>query len=110
MPPAAIKISGLQIQLAQLGEIFGAHARKFVQQLPERLTLNFAFVAPAVKRNERFGVSKFENHLHPGNPVRALAVDQMAHYLKRAPGFFALVTVSPGFRHVAQQSIERSWS
>jgi hypothetical protein len=107
MPPAPIEVCWLQMQGTQLIQTFRAHTRKFIQQLRERLTRNFAQVSGAIKRLKRFGFAKLKNDPSPGYPVRAVTVNQMGDNQEHTPSVSTFVGGGPSLGKVTEKSVER---
>jgi len=104
---AAIEVGGLNIQGAELGEIGGTDAGKFVEQLREGFALDFSGVTGPIEGNEGLVFAGLQDHSGARDPVGAFAVDQVADNLERAPGVFAFVAMGPGFREIAEKGVER---
>src|SRR5580692_1509788 len=107
MEPLLLQVFLPQMQAPQLVQILGSHPRKFIQQLPERFALNLALMPPAIERRKRLRLAKFQQRLHPWNPIRPLRVNQMSHHLERAPRRSTLISLRPPLRQIPQKGIER---
>jgi len=77
MQTAAAEIFRTKIQRLQFIQIFRAHAGEFVEKLRERFALALPGVAAMLERLESTGFAKFQDHSCAGNPVGALAVNQV---------------------------------
>src|SRR6476646_5264267 len=62
----------------------------------------------AIKWHERLTLAELQYQLYSRDPVRALAVNQVAHNVERAPGAFAFISQSPGFWQITQKRVESS--
>src|SRR4029077_13941544 len=102
MAPAMLPVLGPQIHSMQRDEVLRPHTSKFVQQLPERLTLNLSNLPPTIKGLKCPSLAKLQDHPRPWYPVCALGVNQMADNLERAPGVFTFVSKRQRLRQAAQ--------
>ena len=91
MAPAAIKVSRLQIQSAQLAKIFLAQAREFIKQLRQGFPLAFALLREAIEGRKGARLAEFENDFRAGQPVRPLTVNEVADNIESAPSAFPFV-------------------
>ena len=107
MTAATVEVGGLNIQRAKLGEIGGADAGEFVEQLRKRLALDFSGMAGAIEGHERLCFAGLQDHFGARDPVGAFAVVQVADNLKGAPRIFTFVAMSPRFGEAAEQGVER---
>jgi hypothetical protein len=80
----------VHVGVAQLG--------KGVEQLRQRSALGGLELGESVERLKGPGLAVDEEELDPGNPVRALTVDEMPHDIVGAPGVGPLVRGGPPIR------------
>jgi hypothetical protein len=106
MPSTPLEILCLEIQSTEFPQVFRPQAGKFIQKLPQRLTLTFPEMSPTIKGRKWLSLARFEHHPCPRHPIRAFAVNQMSYDIKRAPGVFTFISERPGFWQVAQKLIE----
>ena len=97
-----------QIQCTQFVQVFRPQACKFIQQLPQRLTLILSHVSPTIKRLKRLGLAKLQHYPRPWHPISAFAVNQMADDIERAPSAFTFISERPRFREITQKRIQRN--
>jgi hypothetical protein len=107
VPPTPLKILFLQIHRAQFSQPLQAQARKFIQQLSQRFARTLALLSPTIEGFKRPRLAKLQYHLGPRHPIRAFAMIQMPHDIKRAPRALPFVAQSPRFRQITQKHIER---
>src|SRR5208282_3415767 len=110
MASAPSEIFRPQIQCAEFGQAVAPHARKFIQQLPERLTFALSRLSPTVEGLERARLAKLQNHFRARHPVGAVTVNQMANDIEGAPGVFTFISQRPRFRQIAQKRVESGGS
>ena len=110
MASLELEIFGPKIQSAKVGEIFGAQAGEFIQQLRKGLALARSRLRPAIKRFKGASVAELEDHAGAWHPVGAFTVNQVADDVEGGPGVFTFVAESPGFGQVAQKGVESSGS
>src|ERR1035438_7639155 len=79
------KVCRLEVPGAQLDEVLGAHAGELIQQLRQRLALNFSSVSLAIKGGEGLGLAMSQDDAGAGDPIRTLGVNQMADDVENAP-------------------------
>src|SRR5258705_7267020 len=68
----------------------------------------FSKLRCSIKRNEGARVAG-ENVLRAWNPVRAFTMDEMANYVVRRPGAFALCRLDPGLRQALEHCLQTFW-
>lgn len=106
MPSAQSEFLLPQVQCTKFAQVFRPLARKFIQQLFQRLALTLTHLRPTIKRLKRASFAELKNHFHSGHPIRSLAVNEMTDDVERAPSIFSLVSERPHFRKAAQKRIE----
>ncbi len=99
-----------QIQSAQLVQAFRAYASKFIEQLREGPTLALAFLSPTIEWLKSLGLAKLHDYRRSRHPISAVAKNQMADDVERAPSVFPFIPEGPGFRQIAEKRIESGWS
>lgn len=72
----------------------------------EGFALHVVDVPHAIEGVEGTCVSEFEDDFGAGEPVGALAVDEMAEDVVGAPGIFAFIGAGPGIGKAAQERVE----
>ena len=107
MPPPPRQVLRAQLQYLQLSQIFRPHASEFIQQLAQRFPPTLAFLRQPVERLKRAALAEFQNHFRSRDPVGALAMDQMSHYVKRVPTVSTFIAHRPRLRQITQQRIQR---
>jgi len=75
MEPTPLKILRPQLQRAQLVQVFPTHANKFIQQLPQRLTLTLSQMPSAIEGHKGLRLARLQDHLRPRHPVHAFSVN-----------------------------------
>ena len=95
-PPLKVLLS--QIQRTQFAQVFRPQARKFIQQLPERLTLTLSHLSPTIEGLKRLSLAKLQHHPRARHPIRAFAVIQMPDDVERTPSVFTFIPEGPRFR------------
>lgn len=101
----AIEVPGDKRKSAKLGKAFPARFRERVQQPIKRLALAFPHMSPAIKRRKRRRFAVLQNPFGTRNPVGALAMDEVADDIERAPRFVAFVARRPFVRKAAEQGV-----
>src|SRR5580704_6502506 len=101
MSSTPVEVLWAQIQSAQFDQVFATQPREFIQQLFQRFAFTLSYLSPTIERLERASLAKLQNHLCARHPVRALAVNQVADDVERAPGVFTFVSRRPYLRQVA---------
>jgi hypothetical protein len=110
MASLEMEIFGPKIQGAKGGEIFGAEAGEFVQQLRKRLALTGLRLRPAIKRFKGASVAELEDHAGARHPVGAFTVNKVSDDIEGGPGVFAFIAESPSFGQIAQKRVESGGS
>src|SRR6516225_5456363 len=106
MLSAPVQVLRTQIQCSQLVQVLGARLGELIQQLPQRLALDFPEVSPAIEGRKRFCLAKLEYRVHARQPIGALGVNQVAHNLESIPRVSTFTTQSPRFRQITKKSVE----
>ena len=110
MLSAPLQVLLLQIQSAQLIQVFRSQAREFIEQLAEGFSLALSKLRPAIEALKHLSLAKLQEHLHTRHPIGAFGMDQMADDIKDAHGFFAFISEGPFVRQIAQKRVERGGS
>jgi hypothetical protein len=106
MQARTVEIVRLQVQGAQLAEIFCALPRKFIQQLRKRFVFAPVFTAHPIERLEGASVGKCKDMFRTRQPVHVVSVHQMSDDSRSGPGFLAFVAIDPKFGQIAKERIE----
>src|SRR5438067_2475602 len=106
MSPTLLEVLRAQIQGAQFIKIFRPQTRESVQQSRQRSIFTLPLLSPAVEGFKRLSLAKLQDHLSSRHPIGALAVNEMANDIERAPSLVAFIAERPSFRQIAQQHIE----
>jgi hypothetical protein len=106
MASAKIELVGAEIEGAEFGEIFRAHASEFIQNMREGFDFDFAFVSLAIEGIERFGFAKLQDHFYAGHPVGAFAVDEVGDDVEGRPSVWAFVGEGPRVGEIAEEGVE----
>ena len=72
-----------------------AKALKFSEQVFQRFAFAVIELGKPVKRFKGFVFTVFYDQLRTGNPVCFLSMDQVAYYVKCAPGTLTFIFVCP---------------
>src|ERR1700733_12202108 len=110
MPSMTLQVLLHQIHCAQLAKVFSPQTGKFIQQLPERLSLALSYLRETVEGLECLRVAELQQHLRPRHPVGSFAVNQVADHIERAPCIVPFILECPRLRQIAQKRIESSGS
>ncbi len=108
MPSAARHVGVGQPERVEPGEALGSQSIERVEQFAERPALRRREHRLAIERRERHRVAMPQDVLDARHPVVALAVNQMADDVERAPGVRPLHGVRPGRRKVGEQAAQDS--
>jgi len=84
-----------KLETFERGQILRAERSEFIEQLFERFAAAFFFLSETVEGIERDGFAVFEDALGTGQPVRALADDEMSNDIKSAPAIRTFVCGHP---------------
>jgi hypothetical protein len=110
MTPTPLEVLLPEVYSTQFGEIFGAQASEFIEQLRQRLapafTLTLSQVSLAIKGLKRLALTELQDHLCPRHPIRLFAVNQMGQDIERAPGVFTFVSHRPHFRQITKKRVK----
>src|ERR1041385_6048739 len=99
-----------QVPAAQRLEPLSPQLGEAVEQPLERPSGKPAALREPVERLERLRLSLTQDDLRAGDPVRLFTVDQMAHYVLRAPRIGALGRIEPHGGEAAQHGPKRRGS
>src|SRR5690242_6124800 len=87
-------------------KVLPAETGKLVQKLRQLLPPALALLSEPIEAFKGLRFAGIEDAMQPRNPVRALAVNQMTHYIEGAPAIVAFVAGGPRFGQIAQQCVE----
>src|SRR5437868_2775173 len=91
MQSASRQVFRLQSQGLQCRQTLVAHSSEFIQKLVQRLALTLLNLRKAIKRIKGSRLALFQDHPGPRYPVGALAEDQVANNVERAPAVLSFV-------------------
>ncbi len=91
MASAQVELVGAEIEGAEFGEVFCAHASEFIQNMRQGFDFDFAFVSLAIEGIERSGFAKLQEDFYARHPVGTFTVDEVGDDVERGPGVWAFV-------------------
>src|SRR5260370_26947735 len=110
MTSTPLEVFLAQIQSAQLVQAFRAHACKFIEQLREGPTFALAFLSPTIEWLKSLGLAKLHDYRRSRHPISAVAKNQMADDVERAPSVFPCSPELPGCRQTPQKRTQSAWT
>src|SRR5260370_36943464 len=102
MSSTQLEVLSPQIQCTQLNQVLQPQTSELIQQLPQRLTFTLSYLSPAIEGLKRPALAELQNHPRPRHPVRAFAVNQMAHNIEHAPRALTFIPRRPRLRQIPQ--------
>jgi len=106
MRAAQIKLGGLEVERAEIREVGVTQGGEFIEQGGERLALALVELGFAIEGVEGPVFAMLEDDFDAGEPVGALAVDEMADDSVGAPVAGPAGGGGPGIRQAAKEAAE----
>ena len=102
-------LSGCQAEPLHVGKVRGPNLRKLFQELAGGTAyIGFPKVEP-IKGHKCLFLAATEDEIDPGDPVRLLAKDQMAHNATRTEGAISFVLYKPVLRKTVYKCAKGCW-
>src|SRR5437016_5824276 len=98
-----------ELHAPELGEVVLAQHLEASQQLCRGATLIQPEVSPSVERFETATFPLRQDDPSALHPIGFLGIDEVTHYVERAPGIGPLIRRGPFRRQPRKQGVEHAW-